>query len=259
MTADKKNQVKSIFSTYADAYATSQTHAKGEDLEKLIEWVSPSSKDVALDIATGGGNVVKKLAPFVSSIFATDLTKDMLQNTSTYLTEFPNVHYVVADAEELPFLDRTFDIVVCRIAAHHFPSPEKFVQEVFRVVKPGGRFLLIDNVSPEDPSLAHFMNTFEEMRDPSHAKALSVLEWKRLFQENGLEIEKEFLSKKELPFQNWVTRTVEDETKISAVSAFFSNASPAEKKYFQFHEQENGDLASFKLDQWMAMATAKHT
>lgn len=256
MNHDKKNQVKSIFSKNADAYATSITHANGEDLEQLIDWLQPSSCAVALDLATGGGNVVKRLAQTVATVFATDLTKEMLQNTSNFLTDYKNVYYVVADAENIPFLNNSFDIVSCRIAAHHFPNPALFIEEVHRVLKPGGTFILIDNVAPAIPALDEFMNTFEEMRDPSHSKALTVKDWTELIERNQLEIVREQRTKKTLPFHNWVNRTAEDQSQVQAVTHFFKMAQDKEKQYFKFKE-EKGRLQSFSIDQWMVMCKKK--
>ncbi|TDL31442.1 SAM-dependent methyltransferase [Jeotgalibacillus sp. S-D1] len=254
MSEEKKDQVKSTFSKYADAYATSQTHATGNDLTTLVNWLNPDPNDVGLDLATGGGHVVKSLAPHLSLLYATDLTREMLQNTSTYLTQFPNVQFVVADAENIPFLNDTFTIVTCRIAAHHFPNPEKFIQEAVRVLKPGGRFLLIDNVSPDDKMLAQFMNTFEEMRDPSHANALSIEQWKELLTRNGLAPVKEEVNKKTLSFSPWVNRTLEDSSQIEAVVKYFNAASPAARDYFEIVIEQNA-VESFSLDQWMVMCS----
>jgi len=252
MSQSKKDQVKKIFGKNADSYAKSVTHSTGKDLEILLDWLQPNSNAVCLDLATGGGNVARLLAPHTSRVFATDLTKDMLQNTSKYLTAFNNIDYVVADAENIPFLDASFDVVTCRIAAHHFPNPESFIKEVFRVLKPNGSFILIDNVAPDDPTLAHFMNSFEEKRDPSHARALSVSEWTKFFSTNHLTILKENLYKKQLPFDAWVNRTTENEAQVKDVRDQFADASSMIKKHFQFIE-EDGRISSFTLDQWMVL------
>ncbi|WP_231514904.1 class I SAM-dependent methyltransferase [Oceanobacillus salinisoli] len=114
----------------------------------LVDWLSPDLQMSVLDIATGGGHVAKTLSPFVQTVFATDLTKEMLAVTANYLHDYKNIHYVIADAEDLPFLDQSFDIVTCRIAAHHFQDKERFIQGVKRVLKDDGKFLFIDNVTP---------------------------------------------------------------------------------------------------------------
>lgn len=246
-----KNKVIEQFGKNAEKYVTSNSHAKGKDLPQLVEWLQPDKTSVALDIATGGGHVAKALAPHVSQVFATDLTKDMLANTKKYLDQFSeNISYVIADAENLPFLDDTFDIVTCRIAPHHFPNPKKFIHEVARVLKPSGTFLMIDNVAPNKANLAVFMNTLEKLRDDSHAKCLTVDEWRTLFSECGLTEIKSELRKKTYKFPSWVERTANSQSQIDSVYQYISNGSKEIQQYFNVKVVgENVD--SLQIDEWM--------
>jgi ubiquinone/menaquinone biosynthesis C-methylase UbiE len=72
-----------------------------------------------------------------------------------------------ARAEDLPFPDMSFDLVACRLAAHHFENVAAFVAEALRVLMPGGIFGLVDNISPDERNLAAAYNDFEKLRDPS--------------------------------------------------------------------------------------------
>ena len=146
MKKTPKQKVEEVFGKNADKYVTSNSHAKGDDLPLLVDWLKPEKTWKVLDIATGGGHVTKTLAPHVATVFSTDLTRAMLENTAKHLRHnFDNIEYVVADAEALPFLTETFDAAVCRIAPHHFPQPDRFISEVAKVLKTGGKFILIDN------------------------------------------------------------------------------------------------------------------
>ncbi len=93
-----------------------------------------------------------------------------------------------AGAEALPFADDRFDVVTCRIAAHHFADPVAFVQEVARVLRPGGLFLLVDNVAPQDPVLAEAMTRIDRERDPSHVEAYTVARGVGWFAKVGLDL-----------------------------------------------------------------------
>ncbi|MDR6880002.1 class I SAM-dependent methyltransferase [Bacillus sp. 3255] len=203
-----KQHVQEQFGKHADKYVTSDIHAKGDDLELLVNWLAPENTWHVLDIATGGGHVAKQLSGHVHHVIATDLTRPMLVAAANHLkqSQCDNVTYVVADAEQLPFLDHSFDAVTCRIAAHHFPHPHLFLQEAARALKPGGKFVLIDNVAPADAALGHFMNTFEAMRDTSHVRCLSVAEWQSLAEQAGLLVEKYVMNRKEYKFPTWVMR-----------------------------------------------------
>lgn len=250
MSDEVKRQVQANFSKNKEAYVTSSTHKNQGDLDLINEWLQPEESWTVLDIATGGGHVAKAISPLVGSVFATDLTKDMLQNTANHLRTLSNIHFVVADAEALPFLDESFDAVTCRIAPHHFPSPGSFIMEVERVLKPGGKFLMIDNVAPEDEDLDHFYNTFEKMRDGSHVRALKVSEWKQLLRGASLSIEQELTRKKTLPFPDWVKRTLDNDQDRWNVERYFQNADQKTFSYFSI-QSENERIQSFSIDEWM--------
>lgn len=248
----EKDDVKRVFSKNKEAYVTSSTHSSGSDLSLMINWLQPESTMKVLDIATGGGHVAKHLANHVEQVVATDITEEMLENTAKYLESHKNISYAIADAEDLPFEDTSFEIVTCRIAAHHFPNPELFISEVLRVLKPHGRFLLIDNIAPEDFKLDQFVNSLEKMRDYSHIRSRSILEWKKLFTNNSLSIIKEQARKKTLPYHEWVHRTLDDRQIIRNVSQLIFESDNATKNYFQVKIEEDR-IKSFAIDEWMVM------
>ncbi|WP_242705663.1 class I SAM-dependent methyltransferase [Pontibacillus sp. ALD_SL1] len=249
-----KRNVQEQFGKHANRYVTSTTHATGEDLQKMVEWLQPQKIEKVLDIATGGGHVAHALAPHVKSIVVSDLTKPMLQAAANFLETHDNVDAVLADAEELPFLDESFDIVTCRIAAHHFPNPDRFIQEVARVLKAGGAFVLIDNVSSEHHKVADFYNTFEKKRDCSHQRALPISEWKTLMNHSHFQIQKQSLRKKTLPYHEWVSRMIEDEIEREEIHQMMVGAEQEIKEYFQMKVKENR-LLSFAIDEWMVLCT----
>ncbi|AXI09023.1 class I SAM-dependent methyltransferase [Oceanobacillus zhaokaii] len=249
---NENQYVKQVFSKNKEAYVTSSTHAYGSDLSTLINWLHPNKDMIALDIATGGGHAGKKLAPNVKEVFATDITKEMLENTSTHLQLYPNINYVIADAESLPFLDNAFDIVTCRIAAHHFPNPDRFIDEVERVLKPNGKFLLIDNVGPLEPSADTFINSLEKKRDYSHVRSLKITEWEELLSNNRLTILNQEKRKKTLPYNEWVYRTLEAKSEIEEVKNYILSAAGEIKDYFQIKVLD-GEIIEFTIDEWMVL------
>lgn len=248
----EKDAVRKAFSKSKDAYIISSTHSKGSDLSLLKEWINPKQTMNILDIATGGGHVAKHLSPFVKFVHATDLTQSMLENTAKHLHDYENIEFILADAENLPFLNDRFDVVTCRIAAHHFPRPSKFIKEVYRVLKPAGKFMFIDNIASEVKELDHFINTLEKMRDFSHVRALKISEWKQLLKQVNLQIIKENKRKKVLPFDEWSKRTLDTEEQIREVSNFLLHSSKDIQKYHQI-KINNGMIDSFAIDEWMVL------
>jgi len=164
-------------------------HAKGESLDRLLALTAPKPDWRALDVATGGGHTALALAPHVREVIATDLTRPMLDAARAFIASkgVANVVFQEADAMSLPFGDAAFDLVTCRIAPHHFPDVPRFVREMFRVLRPGGIAVVIDNVVPEDSTAAGFINEFETIRDPSHHWSHPESDWRSFFSAAGFQ------------------------------------------------------------------------
>jgi SAM-dependent methyltransferase len=201
--------VRAQFGAAAQSYVTSASHAKGDDLRRLVQLAAPSGTERLLDIATGGGHTALAFAPLVASVTAVDLTPPMLAAAAAHVAErgATNITFSVADAESLPFADATFDIVTTRTAPHHFADPSAYVRETARVLVPGGLFLLDDNMAPEDDELDAFMNRFEQWRDPSHVRAYRPSQWRAWMEGSGLRVVVDDpLELKTYAFADWTER-----------------------------------------------------
>lgn len=168
----------------------------------------------ALDVATGAGHVALALAKAGAKVTASDLTPEMLAEARAFLREqLPGgeVTFLEADAAAIPLPEQSFDLVTCRIAAHHFPDPTGFLREARRVLKQGGLLVLIDNIAPEDAEMARMMNEVERFRDESHVKAHALSWWVGRIAQQGLEpiLLERFWREKE--FRSWAMRTVPQE------------------------------------------------
>lgn len=219
MSKDKIALVRSQFGKVAPAYATSEVHAKGKSLARIVELSDPQPNWRALDIATGAGHMAAAFAPHVAHVVASDITDEMLAEAVKLATQkgLSNVSTARAEAGALPFDDSTFDLVCCRLAAHHFPDIDRFVGEVHRVLRPGGRFALVDNVAPDkahlpdatpaeiETAIADY-NAFEKLRDPSHGFAPPPQTWIDALERHGLTLVAREQFGKELDFESWVTR-----------------------------------------------------
>lgn len=192
MTADDvKAQAQARFGEHAQEYVKSATHAKGDDLERLLVLAQPQPDWIALDVATGGGHTALKIAPKVARMIASDLTPAMLDAARAFIRGegAANVEFSAGDAENLPFETNTFDLVTCRIAPHHFPDCFRFVQECARVLKLGGRLVIEDQLVPDDDRAARYVDAFERLRDPSHHRIYADYEWRGMFLDAGLTVE----------------------------------------------------------------------
>ena len=204
-----KDRVRDQFGRTAEAYVRSQGHAAGEDLARLVVLADPQPTDHALDIATGGGHTALALSPHVARVVASDLTPRMLATARDFLAErgADNVDFVIADAERLPFLDETFDLVTVRIAPHHFADVRAATAEIARVLTPGGRLVVIDNIAPEDPALDAFVNELERRRDSSHVRCYPASEWIAFIAAAGLRVTQTETMRKVHDFAEWTARS----------------------------------------------------
>ena len=109
-----------------------------------------------LDVATGPGSLAAKAARSGVQCIGVDLSPVMIQlakNSSS------GIEFRIADVENLPFPDDSFDAVVCNFGLGHFPYPEASVSECVRVLKPGGRIALS---WWDDPSKQRIQGLFRE-------------------------------------------------------------------------------------------------
>jgi SAM-dependent methyltransferase len=106
---------------------------------------------------------------------------------------------VVARAEELPFEDGVFDVVACRVAAHHFEDVGRAVAEMARV---GSSLVLVaDNLH-----LGEAVEAAERLRDPTHVRCYSEAEWRTLFAGARLEVEDVRVFDKSIEVEPWLAR-----------------------------------------------------
>jgi len=227
-----KNRVRRQFSVSAEAYVTSEVHAKGASLGRLLEIIQPQPEWLVLDVATGAGHTAMAFAPHVQLIVAGDITTRMLELTRKMAgeKELTNVMPSAADAEKLPFCESLFDLVTCRVAAHHFPTVAEFMAESARVLKPGGLLAVVDNIVPgsrrsgkkgrAEKDAGCYINAFESLRDPSHVRCLSLDGWQEQFYQAGFRIAHQEVADKMLDFYDWTARmrvAPEDEVRLEAM------------------------------------------
>lgn len=239
-TADRKRETADSFGVAADAYLDSDVHRQGDDLDQLAAWCADA--DRALDVATGAGHTAGAVAAAgVPRTVAADASPEMVATT---VAEFEGVEGVVADAERLPFSAGSFDVVTCRIAAHHFPDPEAFVDEVARVVAPGGTFAFEDNVAPEDEDLGAFINRVEGLRDTTHVESYATSQWHEWLSAAGFEIEETLHLKKTLEFDPWTAAQSLSEETYDEVERILLNASDEAADFFEV-DVVDGEVRSF--------------
>jgi SAM-dependent methyltransferase len=227
-----KSLAQQRFGAAAADYATSALHASGASLARLVELTRPESSCRVLDIATGAGHTALAFAPHVARVTASDITDEMLAEARKLAAArgLGNFKTVPANAEDLPFPDMSFDLVTCRLAAHHFSDVAAFAAEAFRVLMPGGLLGLVDNVAPDAAIVtgrsagelrddAAAFNAFKKLADPSHVRCLGLEEWERVLTDAGFEVVHSECLDKDMAFDPWVKRIRSNATTIARLNA----------------------------------------
>ena len=141
----------------------------------------------ALDVATGGGHVARRLREAGLQVVSADPAPGMQPD-------------VICRAEDLPFADGAFDLVVSRIAPHHFEDVAAAVAEMARVAN--------DLVVVEDTLyVSEEVEEAEKLRDPTHVRSYTEDEWRALLEAAGLEVEQVEEFEKRHPLEQWLDRS----------------------------------------------------
>lgn len=226
--------VRAQFGRTAAAYVSSATHASGEDLERLVAVAAPRTSERALDLGCGVGHTLRRIAPLVAFAVGADATFEMMQAGRTSVVSAPNAAFVQSDATALPFADATFDVATCRLAAHHFTDAASSFREVARVLRPGGRFVLVDNYAPDDPALDTYINELETLRDASHVRNHTIAGWRALLEDAGLRAgaDPDLMTTK-ITTEGWLERSQTPADRASEVRRRLRNASSQAREAFQ--------------------------
>ena len=175
----------SDWSSRAEAYRNAPEQREGEDLDLIVRWAEGAS--TALDVATGGGHVARRLREAGLQVVSADPAPGMQPD-------------VICRAEDLPFADGAFDLVVSRIAPHHFDDVTAALTEMARVSN--------DLVVVEDTLyVSEEVEAAEKLRDPTHVRSYSEDEWRALLEGAGLEILQVEEFEKRHPLEQWLDRS----------------------------------------------------
>ena len=172
------------WSDQAQLYHDSEAHREGEDLDLVVEW--SEGAETALDVATGGGHVARRLREAGVNVVTVDSAPGMQPD-------------VVSRSEDIPFADESFDVVVCRVAAHHFDDIPRAVSEMARVSR--DRVIVVDNLFLDEDA-----EEADRVRDPSHVKNRSEDEWRGVFASAGLQVDEVRRLEKPIEVEPWLAR-----------------------------------------------------
>lgn len=190
MKSWNQTEIRRAFTQQASGFESNRMNfSKKEYLDYAVSKIAPAKTDNVLEVAAGTCACGRAIAPYAGSVTCLDMTPAMLSvgRTEAEKERLCNIEFVVGDAAELPFADNRFDIVLSRLALHHFPDAEMPFSEMRRVLRPGGKLVLIDMEAAED-SLRETEDKIERLRDPSHVRNLSRAEMLELYRKHDLSV-----------------------------------------------------------------------
>lgn len=155
-------------------------------LSVALDFMKLTGSEKILDVACGTGELeIRIFKQFPNqSIVGVDVSEDMLRQAAEKIGVQKNLILKAADSRELPFNDNQFDIVVTCSAFHYMREPEKVLKEFARVLKPGGRVILLDWC--RDFLNGKIYHYFRKIFFPAHYDVYGLEQMKEMMRAAGL-------------------------------------------------------------------------
>lgn len=246
-------QVADAWSKLGANYAESAPHKFGPSLPKLLALARPVAEDICLDVGTGTGHTAAQLACFAKKVYGLDPAAGMRKAAQDTHGGLANLEFVDGTSEDTGFAAGTFDIVTARHTLHHHPSMSKTLAELKRVLKRGGRLVIVDEITPS-PEVEGWFHALEVTRDPTHGRAYFMSEWRVFIKDAGLKwIVGDAGTVYTLNVESWLTRMNLDREQIENVRQLFRDADTAAREIFNI-VYEKGDAVSFDMPMALILA-----
>jgi ubiquinone/menaquinone biosynthesis C-methylase UbiE len=192
------------WSNRTDRYDAGTTYIVGaKTLAAAQGWLRGQIKatDIALEIGCGTGIYSAVIAERAQHFTATDISAEMLARAEARLRPFPNVDLKRADAVQVPYPEAAFDLVFMGNLLHVVPAPDAILRECHRVLKPGGRLLVLDATMTGMPAIARLAMAVRYLRGfglpPRTNRSYDIDELANLIRKSHFEIKDAQLLKQE--------------------------------------------------------------
>lgn len=132
-------------------YDKKESYLDSFERDKLLPLLGDLKGKNVLDVGAGTGRLTMRLAKLGADVTALDVSEKMLEEIKRKLKRnLTEINIVVGDCESMPFEDESFDVVVSAFHVVHLKDLRRFFDEVYRVLKPGGKFL-VTNINQRRP------------------------------------------------------------------------------------------------------------
>ncbi|MEZ4623189.1 MAG: class I SAM-dependent methyltransferase, partial [Caldilineaceae bacterium] len=203
-------QILSVYNRVLTADVDLEDQTREQRFRHLLKCAALPEGLRVMDVGTGTGRLALMLAEGgAREVVGVDISPAMLEmaeyfRLSSAAPQAKQVSFRLASAQRTPFRNESFDAVVCRLVLHQSHKPERILQEIVRLLKPGGILIVADLLGADDPVKRATQNTIEARRNPSHVAAYSVEQYRKLINSAGLTIEHETAALFEQDIEDWL-------------------------------------------------------
>jgi SAM-dependent methyltransferase len=236
------------FTAQAETVNRSGVANDAELLDRLIRFAAPHADERWIDVACGPGVVARALAPNVRHVTGVDATPAMvdLARREAAVHGVENASFTVGDAGALALPDASFDGGLARFALHHIPRPERVVGELARVVRPGGRVLVVDTLGDEALADYAFSEEISRLRDSSHWAHLAPARFREAGERAGLVLAEETVTDLDLDLDDWLARGAPGAEAAAMVEQALAER-PSGTPAFAVHTGESGRVLRMRV------------
>ena len=216
--------VDQAFTHQAASFNASAVANASELLDRILDRAKPQPTERWLEAACGPGIISRRLAAAAGSVHGIDATEAMIDTArrEAEAERVANVSFELGDATATSLPTASFDGAVTRFSVHHIPVPARLMEELARLVRPGGKILVLDHLADEDAESRSWALEIERLRDPSHWASLSASHLPQLGRDEGLSLTHDERFTFELDFDDWLRRAVDSPPVQEMVEAAIS-------------------------------------
>jgi ubiquinone/menaquinone biosynthesis C-methylase UbiE len=157
--ASKLEQIKETWNNFSHDYVETMEQVTTLIYENILPLAKIESASKILEVGCGAGNGIRILCsikPQNSSITACDISESMLSIAQS--RNFPDTTFLLANNEDLPFQNNSYDRYIANLSLHIVENPIKMIEEAFRVLQPGGVALFSSVGKPRREDFRSFIN-----------------------------------------------------------------------------------------------------
>jgi SAM-dependent methyltransferase len=240
------------FTHQSESFNRAPVMRSADTLGRLVDLIPGAPGERWLDVACGPGLVARGLAPCVGEVHGVDMTPAMVEvaRREAAAEGIVNAVFSVGDATALDFGEAAFDGAVTRFSLHHIPVPGRVVEELARVVRPGGAVVVGDHVTSPDADEAAWHEEIERLRDPSHWACLTPARLRALGERAGLVLEREEEVPISIDFEEWIARGSGGPGSAGLIARALAERVPAPDV---FRVADGGDGRRLELRYWIGV------